>query len=309
MGFFPTPSLDRRPATLGVRGGVPAWVPLLLVLLGAAWLWQTGQTHLRQEGLTRVDLTRSALFLQGHTAPPEWGQTLREVVAAESAILADRPDELADLRETLMSLPFVAEVGPLRVLWPDGIDVSLRLHEPIACVRVGAKFYPVAMLGDEQRVRGILLPSQRTRPHQVGPAGGARIDLPVLATLDGHALQTMRAGDEFLDGALLAALDIAQSMAQHLQPEQRARMGRVLIDSTRTEAFDGLPGGATLDLEGSESSPGGRRIHFGHAPCEAGPGELPAARKWEHVGRAIEAGFQTVDVRFDSAEYHGREGD
>jgi len=279
---------------------------MLIVLGGALWLWRMTQDQVRSRGVTRVDLTRSVLRPEGPWVPKQWSRTLRRLVAQEGAVLVDEPRALDSLRAAIEGLPFVAEVGPLRVIWPDGLDLSLRLHEPIACVRLGSKYYPVAMIPDEQTVRGVLLPGAADGPHLVDTKQGDFF-LPVLAGFDGERARGIAVGEEILDGSVLAALDIADSLATHMNPGQQSLLGRVLIDATEEQAFDGLPGGARLDLEGVGEQAYGRRIHFGHAPCEAGPGELPLDLKWAHVLAALERGFDTVDVRFDVAEYHDRE--
>jgi hypothetical protein len=102
---------------------------------------------------------------------------------------------------------------------------------------------------------------------------------------------------------VLAALDIAHSLSEHLDPGDRARLGRSLIDASREQGLGGLPGGARLELEAVGDEAHGRVIHFGDAPCEAGPGELPVEIKWKHVSAAFERGFVQVDVRYDQPEY------
>jgi hypothetical protein len=199
-------------------------------------------------------------------------------------------------------LPFVAEVGSARFIPPDGLDISLRLHQPIACVRWGSKFYPVAMIPDDEDVRGVLLPGAADVPHRIDSDGEAYF-LPVLVGFDTGEPDVQNVGDELHSGSVLAALDIAHSMMEHLDAADRARLGRLLIDATGGEAFDGLPGGARLELEAVGDEPHGRVIHFGDAPCEAGPGELPVEIKWKHVSAALERGFGAVDVRFDQPQY------
>ena len=63
---------------------------------------------------------------------------------------------------------FVAEVGAPEVNWPDGLTLPIRLREPVACLRVGQDFPPVA-------ADGTVLAGYSYTPH---PAGGGF--LPVL---------------------------------------------------------------------------------------------------------------------------------
>lgn len=287
----------------GVLGSVPVWVPLAIVLAGVAWVWRTSESEARSRAGAWVDLTRSALFGECPGALPEWSETLRRLLAEEGRVRADDQGALETLRSTIERLPFVAEVGSARFIRPDGLDIPLRLHQPIACVRWESKCYPVAMISDEENVRGVLLPGAADVPHRIG-TGEEAYFLPVLAGFNAGGLDVPQVGGKLQNGSVLAALDIARSLMKHLDAADRARMGRSLIDATSEWAFDGLPGGAQLKLEAEEDKGHGRVIHFGDAPCEAGPGELPAEAKWKHVSEALERGFDAVDVRFDQAEYH-----
>lgn len=286
----------------GVLGSVPVWVPLAIVLAGAAWVWRTAENEARSRTGAWVDLTRSALFTESPGALPQWSETLRRKLAEAGQVWADDPSALEDLCSTVEQLPFVAEVGPARLIRPDGLDIPLRLHEPIACVLWGSKFFPVAMITDGDNVRGVLLPGAADGPHRIG-FGEEAYFLPRLAGFDGRGPHAPQVGDELQNGSVLAALDIAHSMHEHLDAKDRVLLGRSLIDATKEEALDGLPGGARLELEAVGDQAYGRLIHFGDAPCEAGPGELPEEYKWKHVREALEKGFNEVDVRFDKAEY------
>ena len=286
----------------GVLGSVPVWVPLTIVLAGATWVWRSAENDARSRAGAWVDLTRSALFMESPGALPQWSEILRRKLAGAGQVWVDDQAALEDLCSTVEQLPFVAEVGTTRLIRPDGLDISLRLHQPIACVLRGSKFYPVAMVTDDKNVRGVLLPGAADGPHRIG-SGEEAYFLPRLAGFDGGGPDAPQVGDELQNGSVLAALDIAHSLHEHLDAEDRVRLGRSLIDATKEEASDGLPGGARLELEAVGDQTYGRLIHFGDAPCEAGPGELPVKYKWKHVREALERGFNEVDVRFDEAEY------
>ncbi|HIF40229.1 MAG TPA: hypothetical protein EYQ74_03925 [Planctomycetes bacterium] len=287
----------------GVLGSIPVWVPLVIVLAGVGWVWRTSESEARSRAGAWVDLTRSALFRECPDVFPQWSDTLRQFLAEEGRVRADDRSALESLCSKIEQLPFVEKVGSARFIRPDGLDIPLRLHQPIACVRWSSKYYPVAMIPDDKDARGVLLPGAADVPHRMGSAEEAYF-LPVLAGFDAGGIHAPQVGDELKNGSVLAALDIARSLVEHLGTADRVRMGRALIDATREVAFDGLPGGARLELEGVGSESHGRVIHFGDAPCEAGPGELPVEAKWGHVSEALERGFDAVDVRFDEAEYY-----
>ncbi|HJM58305.1 MAG TPA: hypothetical protein QF446_13365 [Planctomycetota bacterium] len=284
-------------------GSVPVWIPLAIVLAGAVWVWRTTESEARSRTGAWVDLTRSAFFRECPGALPQWSEDLRGALAKQGRVRADDRGALEGLCSMIEQLPFVAEVGSARFIWPDGLDISLRLHQPIACVHRGSKYYPVAMITDDKNVRGVLLPGAANVPHRVGSDDEAYF-LPMLAGFDDGGADAPQVGGELQGGAVLAALDIAHSLHAHLDGSKRTRLGRILIDATSEMAFDGLPGGARLELEAVGDKAHGRLIHFGRAPCEAGPGELPVEIKWKHVSQALERGFDAVDVRFDEPEYH-----
>jgi len=287
----------------GVLGSIPVWVPLVIVLVGAAWIWRTSESEARSRPGAWVDLSRSALFKECPGALPQWSESLRRFLAGKGRVRADDQGALDDLCSAVEQLPFVAEVGSARFIPPDGLDIPLRLHQPIACVRWGSKFYPVAMISDDEDVRGVLLPGAADVPHRIDSDGEGYF-LPVLVGFDTGEPDVQDVGDELHNGSVLAALDIAHSLSEHLGPGDRARLGRSLIDASSEQGLGGLPGGARLELEAVGDEAHGRVIHFGDAPCEAGPGELPVEIKWKHVSAAFERGFVQVDVRYDQPEYY-----
>ncbi len=270
------------------RGRIPAWLPLGIVLVGILSLVAKLEGEAESRGLTRIDVTRYKLHARGEWILEAWMVELERVLAETRTVAAGDREAIEALRGRLAALPFVAEIAEAEVDWPDGLTVPLRLHQPIACLRIEEDFLPVA-------ADGTLLPGYSYAPHEA--FGGY---LPVLGPhgLDADPARPFQAGDRLAHPAHLDALALAESLWAHLDRDSLARLGRVVIDAESETAFDGLPGGAVLDLEGA------RRVHFGHVPGRGGPGELPLATKWRHVAAGLErwaAGevFDAFDVRWD----------
>lgn len=273
------------------RGRIPAWLPLSVVLVGVVSLLHRLDLEAAARGVSRVDATRFRLHAGDRWVSDAWIQSLERILLRTGDFSADDRGAIDALLEELAALSFVAEVGEVEVEWPDGLHVPLRLRRPVACIKVGDDFLPVA---DDATV----LSGYSYTPHEDGVGS-----LPVLGPhgLDLDPLAPFEAGDVLGHPAHLDALAVAASLLRHLDVTTRRLLGRVVIDASRTEAYDGLPGGVVLDLEGA------RRIHFGRPPGGGGPGELPVERKWDHVREALErweAGedFDAFDARWDVAK-------
>jgi hypothetical protein len=306
--FRPAPSLPRAPRP-GRRGAVPGWLPLT-ILVGALFvIVRSLESDARARGVARVDVKRYALHESTRYVHPAWRSALERVLRRQSEIAVDDSDAIDDLVADLRALSFIAEVGEPEVIWPDGLSVPLRLHEPVACIRVGGRdFLPVS-------ADGSVLSGYTLEPHA---AYGAW--LPALGP---HGLGEAERGeyepgDTLQEAALLDALDIARSLWFHLSPDEVRALGPLVIDASRERAptASALPGGVVLNLEGA------RRILFGRAPKPSAPGELPVARKWQHVRTGLEILrddhpqhrlWDVLDVRFDEltattrAEWAARE--
>jgi hypothetical protein len=306
--FRPT-SAPPRGACLGRRGAVPGWLPLT-ILVGVLFIVvRSLESDARSRGVARVDVKRYALHESTRYVHPAWRAALERVLRRCNEVALDDADAIDDLVAELRALPFVAEVGAPEVIWPDGLTVPLRMHEPVACIRVGGRdFLPVS-------ADGTVLSGYTLEPHA---AYGAW--LPALGP---HGLGEAQRGeyepgDKLAESALLDALDMARSMWWHLTPEEVRALGPLVIDASREKAptASALPGGVVLDLEGA------RRILFGRPPKPIHPGELPLARKWEHVRTGLEILredhpehrlWDVLDVRFDElsattrAEWAARE--
>ncbi|MEM1452786.1 MAG: hypothetical protein AAGI22_27020 [Planctomycetota bacterium] len=275
-------------------------MPLGLLVAGLFVGLQALEKDARSRGLARIDATRYRLHSGSKWLSHAWTEQLERILVETRDLPADDPGVIADFAERVEALPFVAEVGEPEVQWPDGLTLPIRLHEPVACVRIGARdFLPVA-------IDGTILGGYAFSPHEA--YGGW------LPTLGPHGLLeseqgNVGPGDRVEVPALRAALQVADSMWRHLDVEDLRLLGRIVIDATRPDApvFDReagavtpktLPGGVVLELDQ------GRRVVFGRSPVPVQEGELPAGLKWDHVGSALTAWgegeeWALLDARFD----------
>ncbi len=267
---------------------MPAWVPLGLVLAGFVWVLQGLQASADARGVGQVDLLRYRLDRGERYFSPAWRVRLERILTQGRELDARDPAALSGLRAELEALSFVEEVGDIEVVWPDGLVVPMKLREPVAALRVGEDYLPVA--GD-----GTVLAGYAYAPHEVYGSW-----LPVLGP---HRLVTELEpqpgpGAVITEPALVQAMAVVDSMQRHLHPDEQRILGRVLIDASAEHAPDGLPGGVWIELEGA------RAILFGRAPGSGHPGELPAHLKWQGVREGLVqlqsgAPWDLLDVRFD----------
>lgn len=285
-------------ATASRRGAVPAWVPLALLFLGLFFGVGALERDARSLGVARIDTLRHKLHEGTQWVSPAWRLELERVLIDSRGLLVDDRDAIQRFEDRVAALSFVAEVGDAELLWPDGLSLPLRMHEPSACVATGeGDFLPVAP-------EGKVLGGYAGAPH--GAYGGW---LPVVGPVERGAV--LWPGDRLTSESDVAALAVAESMWRFLDVADLRRLGRVVIDATQETApvFDrapdsatpeALPGGVVLELED------GRRVVFGRPPDPTAPGELPVGLKWRHVAEAMrdaQAGdpWRLLDVRFDEA--------
>lgn len=273
------------------RGRVPAWVPLGLALLGLASLVHRLDREVLVHDVARIDTTRYRLHAGDRWLSDAWIERLERLLVRTGELRADDREGILALAAELEALPFVAAIGEPRVVWPDGLTIPIRLHTPVACLRVGDDFLPVAE-------DGTVLTGYSYAPQ---PAFGGY--LPVIGPhgLGGSPFDPIQPGDVLGAPEHLDALTVAASMWRHLDRQALRRLGRVVIDASRQRDYRDLPGGVHIDLERT------RRIHFGRPPGPHQPGELPAALKWLHVAEGLarwEGGedFDALDVRWDEPE-------
>lgn len=254
-----------------------------------------------------MDLTRSVLLSTSQGGETVrlwelWQESLESVLDLHGTVALEDPEALSALREDLSQLPFVAGVGAVRGRWPASLEVDLELHEPIACVRVGDLFLPLATSASGT---GRVLPGASPEPHVDAAGGWLPVVLPCpdrwqdeppapgtwlhperiperhLVSSAGDPESSLASSElrpehvraigvegsrhEGFCAALLEALSVAASWRAQNSSVQRARYGRMVIDCSAETAFDGRHGGVVCLLDGE------RVLHFGHSPRALDP--------------------------------------
>jgi len=268
---------------------------LLLVSVGV-WLVSGLEFESHESGFTRIDPRFARIDGLSGFVDDRWRVALAARLAALPEISADGvegSEGTESVRQALLELPFVAEVGAGSVIWPDGYQVAVRLRKPVACVQVGDGYLAVA-------ADGIVLPGEWKRPPWI-----AGTWLPVLGPVEDPprgADAATRPGRRIVEPRHRLALSVASSMCAALSAEDFAVMGAPVIDATHAKTASVEDPGVVLQLEE------GRRVYFGRTPDCGEPGELPAAMKWEALARALKAlrpttadarDWSLLDVRWD----------
>lgn len=283
-----------RPAVLW-----PGALALVFALGSIVWFFALLVRDVEAADFDRVDMTRTRLDCGPGWVDPRWSELIAARLAELPAPRADEAETLAEVGGVLLTLPFVAEVLEARVIWPDGLELSLRLREPVACVRVGEQFLTVA---DD----GTLLSGAWSLP----PARDSGF-LPLLALdREGHAqlveTEVLSGRQPLTSVAALDGLALANALWRDLPAGAFARLGRAVIDARRSRQASVEDPGSLLWLEN------GRRVWFGRAPNLDAPGELPVASKLESLARALDQldtlDWELVDVRWDRPELLPRGG-
>src|SRR5262245_37824544 len=220
---------------------------------------------------------------------PRWLEHLHALLGRQAPLGVDGPEELETLRAGLEALSFVERVERCEVSPARGLECELTLREPVACIPVGGQF----ALVDED---GVVLEGLWPDAPRLG-----RARLPIIGPLGDPLLARARAGDWLVEPEHEDAIDVALSLAEHLDEDRRAALGRIVIDARTARRASVTEAGVRLELEGE------REVLFGRAPGSDEPGELPAACKWDALGRALKlferdpAGgdWDLVDLRWD----------
>ena len=260
---------------------------LILLLVGVPFLHGM-QKSAEQRGIGHVEPSLLDFAVLPEWADSRWGEELNLVAGAYPGFAADDELALEGLRAEIEALSFVEAVEALHVVWPDALRLELKLRRPVACVPVDGGFLLVAE-------DGTLLSGYWPAPPRTG-----RGYLPVIGPMEDSrwVFADAQADDYLCEDEHIAALDVALSMAEHLGPLERQRLGRCVIDARDADSLDLELGGIRIDLEGR------RRILFGRSPYADAPGELEARAKWRSVSRALSLADQgqewdLVDVRWD----------
>lgn len=273
----------------GRAGRVPVWIPPLVCAGAAWWAMSIVAADAPQIGFTTVDPALSTLRLE-EPYDQRWNRYLAEALAKLPKTDVEDRYGLERIGDEIALLPFVEEVGEVRVLWPDSLDIPVKLKKPAACVRVRQELLTVA--GD-----GTLLPGG----HDLPPRDELGF-LPVLGPNAGR-LDALVPGDKLPAGPYADALRLAQAMRLELDPEASLLLGPVLVDATRAAEAGVDHPGVVLQLEER------RVVWFGRLPW-ASVGETPLKQKVENLERAarlLEPGdgmkpWTFLDLRWDHAD-------
>lgn len=255
------------------RGGVPTWIPIGIFVVGCAWFFDGLSQGVAAAGNERIDPRRARLDVPGGFLDPRWGEILRLRLAALPASSTHDRGAVDRIAQAVASLPFVAEVGEARVLWPDGVDVPLRVRRAAACVRQGEEFLIVS---DD----GVILPGRWPTPPWIAVEPGKKAFLPVIGPNDG-AFDSARPGERLSEPRHLDALAVALSMRAALDTQDHERLGPPLIDASQARAASVEIPGVVLRYET------GRTVYFGRSPLVAPVGERPIGDKWQDLKRAV----------------------
>ncbi|MBK7643747.1 MAG: hypothetical protein IPJ19_11990 [Planctomycetes bacterium] len=273
-------------------GRVRFWVPFLLVVAGSLWALERLAGPVEAAEFSTIDLRRVKLAAPpGGFCDPRWRSELSATLARFEAPDARDKPALEAIARALGALPFVVEAGEPHVIWPDGLEIPVRLCEPVACVRSGDDFRIVS-------AEGVIEPGTWPEP----PLLDGR-PLPVIGPNDG-AFDRKAPGAHLAERRHQDALAVALSMRSGLSASDAATLGPLLIDATRSPETSVEEPGTLLEF-------GAKRLAlFGRAPGSGQPGELPDELKWRSLAKAAALlrsegtrepqDWSVVDLRWDT---------
>ena len=277
------------------RGRVPFGLALLLAVIAGLVAARRIVGAPEAQALISVDTCRSAIEVDADAdwVDPRWADELALLLAELPAFPADDRAGVLAVADEVATLPFVAEVFEPRVVWPDGVELDVRLRRPAACVWIGESFYAIAE-------DGVVLPGSYPAPPWIGHGY-----LPVIGPND-RSFDEFLAGDALVEERHLDALSGAIWMRAAFRADVFEVMGPPLIDATRARLTSVREPGVIIDLEGA------RRVWFGRAPWSDEPGELPVRMKWDSLARAVAelargTDWDRLDVRWDDPDVRLRD--
>jgi hypothetical protein len=280
----------KRDLQVSRRGRVPTWFALLLgagALFAGVELLDERQSA---EGYSRVDTARAKILCDESEpcAPGEWSELVAARLAELGPLDANDPEAVEGVKDVLDGLSIFRSVSAPRVLWPDGIEVDVRLRRAAACVQSEGGFRSISR-------DGVVLP---------GFSVSQPLDelglLPLIAM--GEEVQHLMEGDLLPRDEDFDALSVAVSMQDHLSADHRASMGEILIERSPSGSTTGRDPEISLKIQNS------RGVLFGRPPIAGHPGELPEEKKWGHLAEYLsdyptsDRDWAVLDVRWDVPE-------
>lgn len=272
------------------RGRVPTW---FVLLLGAGALFVGVELLVERqfaEGYSLVDTGRAQIVCEDAEpcAPAEWSELIAARLSELGPLDANDSRSVEDVKGVLDELSIFRSVSAPRVLWPDGIEVDVRLRKAAACVQFEGGFRSISR-------DGVVLPG-----FSVAQPLDEIALLPLIAI--GEEVRHLMTGDVLPRDQDFDALSVAVSMQDHLSPEHRARMGEVLIEPQAPGETSVSGAEVSLKIQGS------RGVLFGRPPIAGHAGELPEEKKWGHLAEYLddyptsERDWAVLDVRWDVPE-------
>src|SRR5262245_47027188 len=125
-------------------GRVPAWLTLGLGASFTLWMIEGLTSDVRASGFERIDPRSSRLDVRAGFVDPRGNDVLARWMCQLEPVSPHDRDGVERIARAVSQLPFVAEVGEPSVMWPDGIDLPLKLRTPAACVMQGSEYAAVA---------------------------------------------------------------------------------------------------------------------------------------------------------------------
>jgi hypothetical protein len=270
---------------------------LVLSIVAILWFFRVLVRDAEAASFASVDPSVSHVEFGPGWSDPRWEAAVAAVMRGLPALHPERPDDVRAVEDALLKLPFVAGVGASRVVWPDGLRVSIELRQPVACVRSGEVYFALA-------ADGVILPGAWSTP----PARKQGF-LPLVA-LEDEVRGEVWEGNVLDSAGALDALAVAAALERELAADDWVHLGRIVIDAREARSATVENPGVVLLLEGA------RRVLFGRSPNIDAPGELPVRLKCESLARGLRLAqsgeppvdWEMVDVRWDMPEVLPRGG-
>ncbi len=210
-------------------------------------------------------------------ACPSWvnGQivdSVRQSVPSSFSIF--KPDLLDFVRMSLLDSPWVEDITQGERVYPDQVQVGVKLRKPIALVRVDDRSNPRYYLVDR---KGLRLPGYLTDPPESFP-----YPLPMIIGVRGDAPDLP--AHDFADRAVAAGASLALDLYEWHNSSLFPRLHVLEIDVSN---YDGRidPSSSEVVLTTNVGVP----VHWGRVNHSVHPHELDPVQKVAMVRKAVQA--------------------